>query len=94
MTMDKDIKEKLVRALRSGKYPQGRGTVYADGEYCVMGVLGRVCGEPLSYLKNSMIYCGRDGELLTAGETATFVDLNDRQRKSFAEIADYIEANL
>lgn len=37
--MIKEIKERWVEALRSGKYPQGGGYLLKDGKYCCLGVL-------------------------------------------------------
>ena len=37
--MDKGIKEKWVRSLRSGEYLQGRGFLHHNDRYCVLGVL-------------------------------------------------------
>jgi hypothetical protein len=41
--MDKELKEKWVKALRSGEYKQGTGVLKSlDGEYCCLGVLCEV----------------------------------------------------
>lgn len=43
--MDKDLKEKWVSALRSGKYRQGRYRLHLeDGSMCCLGVLCDVMG--------------------------------------------------
>lgn len=43
--MDKNLKERWVKALRSGKYEQARGCLRDDSGYCCLGVLLDVCGE-------------------------------------------------
>lgn len=44
--MDKKLKAKWVKALRSGKYPQSTGYLYDafGGGYCCLGVLCKVKG--------------------------------------------------
>lgn len=42
--MDKKLKAKWVRALRSGRYVQGRSYLYLQYSHCCLGVLGRVHG--------------------------------------------------
>lgn len=44
--MDKKLKAKWVKALLSGKYPQGSGALYEKmhGGYCCLGVLCAVAG--------------------------------------------------
>jgi len=37
--MKKEIADKWVRALRSGEYKQGNGSLLRDGNYCCLGVL-------------------------------------------------------
>ncbi len=37
--MKKSVAMKWVKALRSGKYAQGQGTLNSDGRYCCLGVL-------------------------------------------------------
>ena len=37
--MEKEIAEKWVKTLRSGKYEQGEGALHEDGHYCCLGVL-------------------------------------------------------
>lgn len=38
-TMPKEMKAKWLEALRSGKYPQGRDTLFDGYGYCCLGVL-------------------------------------------------------
>lgn len=99
--LDPEFKAKWLAALRSGEYKQGRFELYKamTDRYCCLGVAGLLCG----YTKEGM-----DGwnclqsfvnapELIRVGAqngvAASLIEMND-QGHSFAEIADYIEANL
>lgn len=50
--MDADLKDRWVKALRSGQYKQGRNVLYREslGEYCCLGVLCAVNGATLDEL--------------------------------------------
>lgn len=37
--MNKRVKRLWLKALRSGKYPQGKNALRADGSFCCLGVL-------------------------------------------------------
>ena len=98
--MDKKLKTKWIKALRGRRYKQTCGTLHRNvgGKhfYCCFGVLMKVDGRD----------CGRDstpsnGALsewnITENQRITLERMNDgveTRRHSFAEIADYIEANL
>jgi hypothetical protein len=43
--MDKKLKAKWVKALRSGNYPQGQNVLYAKGKFCCLGVLHICAGD-------------------------------------------------
>lgn len=43
--MKKYIKERWLTALRSGKYPQGKGWLNQDGKFCCLGVLAEIAVE-------------------------------------------------
>jgi len=40
--MPKKLLRKWLKALRSGKYKQGKGKLYGEGRYCCLGVLQKV----------------------------------------------------
>lgn len=42
--MNKELKRKWIKALRSGEYEQGKDYLFAGGAYCCLGVLGSVMG--------------------------------------------------
>ena len=94
--MDKELKAKWVKALRSGKYEQGRTHLHRDGHYCCLGVLLDVAGAPREEWDGACLapFCDdlRDKylEFKTASKLAEMNDSGD----TFAEIANYIEANL
>lgn len=105
--MDSELKPKWVSALRSGEFKQTAGTlelVTEEGRFhCCLGVLYRVangvCPEhrttprssdlsdwEISESERITLECMNDGGKDDGGEHWT--------RRSFAEIADWIEANL
>lgn len=98
--MDAELKRKWVEALRSGEYEQGRLKLNSHGRYCCLGVLCDVAG--LKWLRCSELGFIPAGDHIhqhlvrfgIANESSDLVDMNDNQGKTFAEIADYIEANL
>jgi hypothetical protein len=99
------FKRKWVKALRSGKYEQATGTMYspdANG-YCCLGVACVINGINHRYLQHgypkhsftsvpSLLRTDKEGnENDIMGQ---LVDLNDTEKKTFKEIATYIEKNL
>lgn len=96
MSMDPELKAKWVEALRSGEYKQCRGKFEFAGKFCCLGVLCIAAGKPTTdegagnweYVR-SALGKGFDPHIL-----ARMNDGNHGKRFSFAEIADWIEANL
>lgn len=80
--MDTQDKAKWTAALRSGEYKQTRCTLKNDEGYCCLGVLNEVLGLPQSYI----------GLPLMVGNWERLARMNDEQGKSFAQIADVIDA--
>ena len=101
---DKEIGQKWIAALRSGKYKQGFGYLKNQGCYCALGVLGVVCGYDQrligTILTPSIIHSGqRLYNYLTApieGNSfeAHIMWMNDNEKKDFYSIADWLEQNL
>lgn len=97
--MDQELKAKWVAELRSGSIKQGKRKLLAeDGAMCCIGVLGRICGIPDAILVERATYLR--GEKLEAMNNVLpgefpwdLAEMNDGG-KTFAEIADYIEAKL
>lgn len=100
--MDANLKAKWVEALRSDKYFQCRDELTDGlGGFCCIGVAYEVMVGSADHLQ-----CDDEDPTFTAAgaiglpgdQRDVLIKMNDgdmRQRgKSFAEIADYIEANL
>jgi hypothetical protein len=100
-----EFKEKWVKALRSGRYKQGKDTLYSRGKYCCLGVACRVGGLPAGKIKSCYIELPSEqaavpeilhcvsGPIRSVDTWRILAQMNDGG-KSFAEIADYIEQNL
>lgn len=90
--MDAELKSKWTDALRSGEFKQHRGSLHEGEEgseraLCCLGVLWVLSGRPaaITHLWEANF---------SPAQKAALIDLNDQEKKSFAEIADYIDANL
>jgi hypothetical protein len=93
--MNQQQKEQWLAALRSGKYPQGRGFLKSSitGGYCCLGVAREACSLE-----------GISGNRLLVSETVSWIFLPERTQgelarmndagKDFAAIADYIEQHI
>ena len=102
-----DFKNKWVEGLRSGQYKQAVGELYqeASDSYCCLGVACIVAGHTKDELAHNLkVPCQlsypRTPALLHAhylkepnSIVCRLIDMNDNGRKSFNEIADYIEQN-
>lgn len=102
--MDKKLKTKWIRALRSGKFKQWReGALVeptADGEgasYCCLGVLRHVMNPKDKRSRKGMNCYLSDPQLRVAGLTheaqEELAEKNDSGRR-FPAIANYIEKKL
>ena len=108
--MNKEIKDKWVKALRSGEYKQGRLYLQRDNLFCCLGVLCKVLDVPniVSDYKHNTIAFNFGNEYSHVGLPTTFrqnielsaieegvlINMNDKLGKNFSQIADYIEENL
>lgn len=91
--MDKELAVKWIEALRSGKYKQGRSRLKHAGRHCCLGVLCEVAGYKIK--RHDVDLCLTPlSEKLPKSIESDCIDLNDSDRASFAEIADFLEANL
>ena len=100
--MKRSERDAWVEALRSGKYQQGRDRLRTNDEYCCLGVLCDL-KDPSAW--RDLTYYGayfHGDDLMFPGEQLSGLDheiesrlsrMNDNG-KSFAEIADWIEANI
>lgn len=102
--MDAQLKQKWVEALRSGEYPQCQGMLHSkDGGYCCLGVAATVAGYKIDRHRDEVVrpngsidessYGALEDFGLLSSVRGPLIEMNDRG-KSFAEIADYIEANI
>ncbi len=95
--MDGELKAKWLAALRGGKYLQARGKLRVENGLCCLGVLCKVAKIPIS---KSGDQCGRNKDyrpiykLIGVVEASDLMRLNDREQKTFTEIADYVETTL
>ena len=101
--MNKRIKAKWLKALRSGRYKQGHNRLYEDREYCCLGVLCKAMDTPIRKYAGFL-----SGDILakagiTGQQESRLVGLNDGHHshsggyiepKTFDQIADWIEAHL
>jgi hypothetical protein len=113
--MNKRLKKKWVKALRSGEYNQSIGRLQTRNEegvesFCCLGVLCEVAKVnvleeagtkyySLGKKDGAEAYTGLTQAMLDKWDINTYqqsnlIDLNDTKKKSFEEIADYIEENL
>lgn len=99
--MDQELKEKWVKALRSGEYPQGEGFLFMNGAYCCLGVLNVCSGISTEDIQGIAI--GNTEALLfpngdypkdrVSDPIMKLMEMND-SGSTFPEIADWIEKNL
>lgn len=104
--MDATLKTKWLEALRSGKYEQGRCLLRSsDDKFCCLGVLCDVAD--VQWSPGAGKFYAMGGELKAAYLPDSFKEsfgINDSEERiltqsnddgsSFADIANYIEANL
>lgn len=103
--MNRKLKLKWIKALRSGRYKQATSSLRQEGAYCCLGVLANVAGcrwladEPI--LKGKAVGLRSDeGAYLSPVQfdissrtQKKLAEFND-DGKTFDEIADYIEKRI
>jgi hypothetical protein len=90
--MDANLKTKWVEALRSGQFNQTQGSLKRGKDaFCCLGVLCEIVGYSTDASDAGQTYPLLDKLVSNYGP---IVVMNDDEGKSFAEIADFIEANL
>lgn len=109
MAMNKWVKRKWVRALRSGEYAQGPGWLVKSSdngyEHCCLGVLACEMVPEFVRQRGDMYAPGVDGKTNTLPDDLAILYGLDRATqdrlvryndggKDFPWIADWIEANL
>lgn len=103
--MDPELKAEWVAALRSGNYRQGNHQLYRidDQSFCCLGVLCEVAklerrgdtyyhttSQSDQFLPESF----REKAKISNIAMRKLTRLNDKERMTFPQIADYIEENL
>lgn len=103
--LDPEFKAKWIAALRSGEYKQGKFYLEHNGGYCCLGVACKIAGAEAKS-GTSYIHCDvhEVPVLLRSCNSLTIrlANMNDGKgpngevtpRKSFPEIADWIQENL
>lgn len=104
--MDPAFKARWLKALRSGAYLQARESLRANDCFCCLGVLCDVT-RPDGWdedgwsrdakgtkMESSLPWAFMAEIKLDFPIEAKLIAMNDEEGKSFAEIADWIEANL
>lgn len=98
--LSNSFKQKWVKALRSGKYKQGNGSLYdtVSKSYDAIGVAHRIVGVKNSKIANRSVPTKqhRFVPAILASENSLvekLIDFNDKGM-SFKWIASYIERNL
>lgn len=95
--MDPTLKKMWTKALRSGAYEQGTGTLRKYGAFCCLGVLCEVAEVPnyVDICDSAEDYQERFGMKygLSVLKIQDLIDKNDNG-EPFENIAAYIEENL
>lgn len=109
MPLNPEFKAKWIAALRSGNYKQTKYVLKSDDRYCCLGVACEVAGlKDGGTTKGSSSFVGPNGDdnhlimpysaahalRLDDGDQKILGRMNDSEDSTFAQIADYIEANL
>lgn len=100
--MNTTTKYKRLEALRSGNYKQAYGKLQTEDGYCCLGVLAVVtdrtirpdglrCENSETYSPN---YDFTHAEGISGGQATNLISMNDHDRATFPDIADWIEENL
>lgn len=93
---EKTLRQRWIEALRSGEYKQGHYRLKCEGRYCCLGVLAELAGKLEEQENGEFLAVGAGMASLpheVIGNQSIFWDMNDSWGKTFAEIADYIEAH-
>ena len=92
-----------IDALRSGQYRQTIYQLERDGKFCGLGVVCELARKDGGPEWDDGLYLDSDYQLprqmsrfmgLTQGDQNRLVNLNDKYRATFAQIADYIEQRI
>jgi len=95
--MDANIKEKWLKALRSGEYGQWRNALLdttgdTSNAFCCIGVGYVACKGPIDF--GDETYRAAEALGLDSDMADRLAGMNDIQKKSFKQIANWIEAHI
>ena len=94
--MDQKFKDDWVKALRSGEFEQCRDDL-ADGyRFCCIGVGYQVSGRDCDEISEEDDPTAKAASTLGLPNDITdrLIAMNDKEKMSFSEIADYIEREI
>lgn len=100
--MNKKVKTKWLKALRSGRYKQTKAQLMNNDGYCCLGVC-LITNKLMTKkaIDNHQVFEGamlpskiRINIGLTVKTQEKLVNMNDAEGKDFREIADWIEENI
>jgi len=93
--MNRIIRDRWIAALRSGEYQQGRELLRTkDGTFCCLGVLCVVENEDIGPDRGYLDDEFRQAIDLSSEQESILIDMNDKDHRTFGEIADYIEGAM
>jgi hypothetical protein len=91
--INKDFARKFIDELRSEKYTQIFGGYYDNkGGFCELGLAAKVAGLEKNILRYNYWWNGSIG--LSSDQLDIILHMNDKEKKTFNEIADYMESLL
>jgi hypothetical protein len=91
----KQLRDEWVKALRSGEYEQGTGTLKYEEKFCCLGVLCAVhFGRDFSGYEPTRFAYGSGKSEIRERDAEALWQMNDLEKKQFPAIADWIEANV
>ncbi len=97
MSMDRKLRDKWLKALRSGKFRQAQGRLRrvdrktGEESFCCLGVLGTCSGASKETLRSKEMYGNSCG--LNNNQTRKLSTMNDTGQ-SFEQISNWIERNV
>lgn len=93
--MDQKLKTKWIKALRSGKFKQGKFYFEKDNHFCCLGVLCYT--QEKTIMLNEITSNWSAVDMISDKDQSILTIMNDGFQgdvKTFPEIADWIESNL
>jgi hypothetical protein len=95
MPLTREQRDKWAEELESGRWKQGRNSLYDGERYCCLGVLcAVVLGKELepntSVCEGVQYNSSYPHEVLTLAQIQRFIDYNDMKRNGFRIIAKHV----